>query len=267
MVDATIEGIHRGTLVSDRNFHVEAETTATAGDPSPTVSRRETPVYSFVIDHPEGTVLVDTGSHPEAGRGHWPDRLYDTFEHVDAADHPLAADLERAGYAVDDVDYVLQTHLHVDHAGGLHNFAGTDTPVFVHEEELKFAYYSAATDEGSTGYVQADFDHDLNWRVVRRDRVQFFEDVEFLRLPGHSPGLLGLVVHLDGYGTLVFTSDVVEVAANYEREHPPGPGLLRDRPRWQDSIRTLKDLERRHDAELVYGHDPDQVETVLDGWP
>jgi len=82
---------------------------------------------------------VDTGSHPEAGEGYWPAPLYETFEHRDAADHPLPADLERAGYALDDVDAVVQTHLHVDHAGGLHNFAGTDVPVYVHKEELKFA--------------------------------------------------------------------------------------------------------------------------------
>ena len=267
MVEATITGVDRGTLTSDRNFHVEAETVATAENPTATVERRETPVFNLVVEHPEGTILVDTGSHPEAGDGHWPAELYSTFEHADAAQHPLDGALADAGYELGDIDYVFQTHLHVDHAGGLHNFAGTDTPVFVHEDELKFAYYSAATEEGSTGYVQADFDHDLNWQVVGRDRARFFEDVDFLRLPGHSPGLMGLMLHLDGYGTLLFTSDVVEVAANYEREHPPGPGLLRDRLAWKDSIRRLKNLERRHDAEVIYGHDPDQIDRILDGWP
>jgi N-acyl homoserine lactone hydrolase len=267
MVTATVQGIHRGTITSDWNFHVEGHTVATASDPAPTANRIETPVYSFVIDHPQGTILVDTGSHPAAGDGHWPDDLAAVFEHADASEHPLQSDLGRAGYELADVDIVVQTHLHVDHAGGLANFAGTDTPVFVHEEELKFAYLSAATDAGSGGYVQADFDHDLNWRVVTRDRSQYFEDVEFVRLPGHAPGLLGLVVHLDGYGTLLFGSDVAELAANYEREQPLGAGLLWNRQAWHESIRTLKDIERRQDAEVIYGHDPEQLETITDGWP
>lgn len=36
-------------------------------------------------------------------------------------------------------------HLHLDHAGGLENFKGTDVPIHVHEKELKHAYYSVAT--------------------------------------------------------------------------------------------------------------------------
>lgn len=267
MVEATIHGIHRGTIRSDWNYHVEGHTMATAERPNPTPEMVETPVYNLVVDHPEGTILWDTGSHPEAGDGHWPRALYDAFEHADAADHPLDDALARAGYAVEEIDYVVQTHLHVDHAGGLAQFAGTDTPVFVHEAELKHAYYSAVTDEGSGGYLRADFDHDIDWRVVSRDRAQLFEDVEVLRLPGHSPGLLGTVVHLDGYGTLVFASDVAELAVNYEDERPPGAALLHDRGAWETSIRTLNDLERRHDAEIIYGHDPDQIDAVLDGWP
>jgi len=266
MVDATVQGLYRGTIVSDWNFHVEGHTTATASDPHPEASRVETPVYNWVIDHPEGTILVDTGSHPEAGDGYWPAPLYDAFEHRDADDHPLPDALERAGYALEDIDYVIQTHLHVDHAGGLHNFAGTDVPVFVHEDELEFAYYSAATEGGAGGYLQADFDHDLDWRVVHRHRTTPFEGVELHHLPGHAPGLLGLLVHLEDT-SLLFGSDVAELETNYRDEHPPGGGLLRDRQAWAESIHTLKELERRHDAEVVYGHDPDQRERIEAGWP
>ncbi|MFB6172302.1 MAG: N-acyl homoserine lactonase family protein [Haloarculaceae archaeon] len=267
MVDATIHGIDRGTILSDRNYHVEAHTVATASEPNPTLERAETPVYNLVIDHPAGTILWDTGSHPEAGDGHWPPWLYEAFEHVDAADHRLDDDLAAAGWTVDDIDYVIQSHLHMDHAGGLAAFEGTDVPVFVHRDELEFAYYSVATGEGSAGYVREDFDRDLNWQVVHRDRERHFEGVEFIRLRGHSRGLMALKVDLDGYGTLLFTSDVVEVAENYERGRPPGPGILWDREHWFESLHRLQELERRHDAELVYGHEVDQMDAILDGWP
>jgi len=88
--------------------------------------------------------------------------------------------------------------------------------VYVHEEELKFAYYSAKTDEGSAAYVLDDFDHDLNWQVLHRDREERFTDLEFVRFPGHTPGLTGSVIHLDSEGTVVFTGDQVYMDENYE---------------------------------------------------
>lgn len=36
-------------------------------------------------------------------------------------------------------------HLHLDHAGGLSYFKGTDVPIYVHELELKHAFYSVLT--------------------------------------------------------------------------------------------------------------------------
>lgn len=267
MVDAQIYGLNRGTLLSDENFHREAHTVATAADPNPTVSRDETIVYNLLIDHPDGTILWDTGSHPDAGNGYWPDWLYNAFEHPDAHEHPLPDCLNEHGFGIDDIDYVLQTHLHMDHAGGLEHFAGTGTPILVHEEELKFAYYSVVTQDGSAGYHRPDFDRDLNWHVIHTDHTHPFEDIELFRLEGHTPGLLATLIHLDRYGSVLFTSDLVEVADNYADEHPAGPGILWDRNNWRASIHALKDLARKHDADVIYGHEPSQLETITAGWP
>lgn len=267
MVDASIVGIPRGSIRIDRNFLLEADTIASAADPSPRLERTEIFVYNLLIDHPTGTILWDTGSHHDAGDGHWPDWLYNAFEHDDAAEFRLDKSLERTGYAIEDIDFVIQSHLHMDHAGGLEFFSGTDTPIFVHREELEFAYYSVKTGEGSAGYVLADFDHELNWRPIHGDRETLFDDVEVVRLPGHTPGLVGLVVHLENGPTLIITSDIADLSTNYEDEVPPGPGILRNRDAWLDSIRTLKRIEREHDAEVVYGHDPAQRDTIESGWP
>src|SRR5690349_25074755 len=73
------------------------------------------PLYVHVIDHPDGRVLVDTG-------------LTQT--------HPLAEDMDPQlqDWAVDDVDLVVNTHLHFDHLGGNHRYAGT--PTYVQRREL-----------------------------------------------------------------------------------------------------------------------------------
>lgn len=102
--------------------------------------------------------------------------------------------------------------------------------------------------------------------TITMDRNFQVEGVEFLRLPGHTPGLMGTMVHL-GDETVIFTSDLADVSANYEEERPLGVRLLWDRGDWFDSLRRVKDLERRHDADVVYGHEPSQVDAVTAGWP
>ncbi|MFB6155455.1 MAG: N-acyl homoserine lactonase family protein [Haloferacaceae archaeon] len=266
MVNATVDVLDRGTLECDYNYMMEGHVLGTKANQNPEVDYSEIPVWNLVIDHPEGTILWDTGSHHEALDGHWPEGLKQAFYPYDVREHRLDDDLEAAGYSIDDIDYVFQTHLHLDHAGGLEFFDGTDVPVFVHEEELKFAYYSAKTDEGSGAYILDDFDHDLNWHVLHRDRETHFEDVEFVRLPGHTPGLTGTMIHLDGEGTVVFTGDQVYMGPNYEEDVPLGANLLWGKTEWYESLRRVRELERAHDAQVVYGHDPDQFEEIRGGW-
>jgi glyoxylase-like metal-dependent hydrolase (beta-lactamase superfamily II) len=266
MVDASIDVIHRGGLECDLNYLVQGNTLGSHDDPNPDTDYIEIPVFNLVIDHPEGTILWDTGNHEDALDGHWPEGLKQAFYPHDVGEHALEDDLEDAGWSLNDIDYVFQTHLHLDHAGGLHHFDGTDVPVFVHEKELKFAYYSTKTDKGSGAYVLGDFDHDLNWRILHQDRETHFEDVEFVRLPGHTPGLTGTVIHLDGEGTIAFAGDEIYQTANYRDEVPLGAGLLWSHRHWFRSLQTLKEIEREHDAEIVYGHDPDQFETIRSGW-
>ena len=265
MVDANVHVVDRGSIRADPNYAVEGHTTASVGEPTPECGRIETPVYNLLVEHPEGTILWDTGSHPDAGSGHWPSELYAEFEHYDAADRDLETALGEIGYRIEDVDYVIQSHLHPDHAGGLHRFAGTDTPVFVHREELKHAYYSAKTDAGEDAYLPADFDRDLEWRIVHGDRETHFEGIELLHLPGHTPGLMGMRIDLENAGTVVFAGDEFYLRENFEERRPLGGGLLWSKREWFESLRLIEELQRRHDASVFCGHAPEALEALRGG--
>ncbi|MFB6164018.1 MAG: N-acyl homoserine lactonase family protein [Haloarculaceae archaeon] len=267
MVDATVSLVDRGTLRTDVNHGMENYVVGTADEPNPDAMLIEGPVYNLVIDHPEATILWDTGSHPDAGDGHWPPELYAAFEHADAAERDLPTALDDVGYAIDDVDAVVQTHLHLDHAGSLYHFADTDVPIYVHEDELKYAYYSVKTDAGSDAYIAGDFDHDLNWQIVHRETETHFADLQFLHLPGHTPGLLGTRLDLDGYGTALFAGDLAYVRKNYREGHPMGGALMWSKDHWRRSRQRVLELERREDATVFCGHDHEDVAVLCDGLP
>lgn len=261
----TVHVLDRGTMRIDLNYPIEGAVTATESNPNPDAVRADGPVFNLVVETADRTLLWDTGSHPEAADGHWPTETYDAFTHRDAADHPLPDALDEVGFALDDIDAVVQSHLHLDHAGGLHNFSGTDVPVFVHETELKHAYFGAVTGRDGA-YVCDDFDHDLAWEPLYGDGGLLVDGVEWLHLPGHTPGMTGLLVEAgaaDGRDLLV-VGDLAYSAVNYEEGHPMGRDLLHDRPAWRASLRRCRDIDRRRDVLVVYGHDPEQVAELPD---
>ena len=103
-------------------------------------------VISILIEHPtEGLLLFETGSgkdYPDV----WGPPLNDIFARVDyTEDQELDAAIAKTGHNIKDIKGVIMGHLHLDHAGGLENFKGTDVPIYVHEKELKHAFYSVAT--------------------------------------------------------------------------------------------------------------------------
>ncbi|WP_254271702.1 N-acyl homoserine lactonase family protein [Haloarcula marina] len=253
MVDTTITFLDRGRVQADRNFVVDGTSVATASNRDPAHEYETYVVWNLVIETPETTILWDTGSHPDAGDGYWPDPLYEAFAHVDAADHSLSDDLAAAGYSLSDIDAVVMSHLHLDHAGGLYNFAGTDTPIYVHREELPFAYFSAKTAEGSIAYLASDFDHDLNWQVVHGDGYRLADGVELLHLPGHTPGLLGALIEREGDPLLV-VGDEAYVEANYEGA-PMATSLLWNNGAWKESLERCRNVQRETGAEIILGHD------------
>jgi glyoxylase-like metal-dependent hydrolase (beta-lactamase superfamily II) len=263
-MDTAVHLLDRGRIDADLNFVLDGHVVATASDPNPDLDYGTFAVWNLLVDHPEATVLFDTGSHPEAGDGYWPAPLFEAFAHTDAAERDLETVLSEAGFSLSDVDAVVMSHLHLDHAGGLHHFDGTDTPVYVHEEELKFAYLSAKTDRGSVAYWAPDFDHDLNWRVVDGDR-QLHEGFDLLHLPGHTPGLLGADIKAGDERVLV-AGDTAYLEPNYEAGHSMASSLLYDNRAWADSIARLREIERRTGADVLLGHDLERFERFSPGW-
>jgi N-acyl homoserine lactone hydrolase len=97
------------------------------------------PIYAFVIEHPEGVIVVDTGEDARASErsyfASWHPGLRAFREWVEP-EQEIGPQLELLGIRPSDVRWVVMTHLHTDHAGGLHHFP--DNEILVTRTELEY---------------------------------------------------------------------------------------------------------------------------------
>lgn len=146
-------------------------------------------------------------------------------------------------------------HLHLDHAGGLEHFIGTDVPIYTHEEEFKHACWAVATGADLGVYMGHYMDLEkLNWKTFNESTLDLFQGISIHHLPGHTPGLCGLQINLENDGTFIWTTDQFHVRENYDLGQPHG-GLARDHNAWYRSLSLVRRLQRLFNAELIFGHD------------
>jgi len=160
------------------------------------------PVYVHVIDHPDGRVLVDTGMT----------ELHPLLADMDPTLWPLSEqDIDLGG-----IDMVVNTHLHGDHCGGNHLFAGK--PIYVQRRELDDARSQddytirAWLDAPGVEYVPVD------------GELELLPGIRLVPAPGHTPGTQVVVVETSGR-PIVIGGDVA--VWHGEFDEPPTEGRLR----------------------------------------
>lgn len=227
------------------------------------------PVYAYVIEHPDGRVLVDTGINSNFTR-EWKNEFYQQAMAYDPGPDGLFLQrLKEHGLTPGDFEHVVVTHLHTDHAGNLRSFAPTSAQIFVGESELRGAVdvkggllrEDLVTLWGVTspqGFTRADFSCLLPDRAT-----QVFADFELLRnvwivsIPGHTWGTLGVAINLPNEGWMLLASDAIYLAATWGRRFR-GNILNQFPSEWAKSASKIKSLAMRYEMKILPGHD-DQV--------
>jgi glyoxylase-like metal-dependent hydrolase (beta-lactamase superfamily II) len=219
----------------------------------------EVPVPFFLIRHPQADVLVD-GGNPLAvaqdARAHWGE-LADVFTVRMSEQEHCVPQLAGLGVSPDTITHIVQTHLHIDHTGGLGHFPHAE--VVVHRRELEAA--RAAESPLASGYVPADYERPLAWRPCDGE-LDLFGDgtIRLIETPGHSAGHLSLLLRLQDTGTVLLTADAADNRAQWEgRAHPRA---LHSREQASGSLQRLHQIAGETGATIVFGHDPENWVTL-----
>ncbi|GIZ38960.1 hypothetical protein CKM354_000235400 [Cercospora kikuchii] len=247
-----------GWLECDEGFVVRGGNTSlhSTKDQPFVNKRRQLPMYCILIDHPiEGVILWETGcgkDYPTV----WGPQLSDVFTRVKyESHHELDAAIEATGHKLEDVKKIIIGHLHLDHAGGLDLFLDRkDIEIWVHDLELRSAFWSVATGADVGVYLKHYLRLDLNWKTFDERTLDFCQGITLHHLPGHTDGLIGMQINMPDSGTFLFISDHCHVIENWRDGIPQG-WLARDHPAWFRSTCRLKQIERQTRGQVIPGHD------------
>jgi N-acyl homoserine lactone hydrolase len=216
------------------------------------------PALAYIIEHPEGRILFETGLSEHALE-EWPEEWQSG---VDLAmvplEHKLEARLKEHGLGPEDFDYVVLGHLHTDHAGGARVFADADVEMVVHEDE--YNYVRNMPEDAANFFNKVDtqvLEHCSKTLVSDAD-FEILPGVRLVHLPGHTPGLMGVVIDLPHTGTVMLTTDAMY---RHESYGPPpiGSPTVWDTAKWAQSIEKIRSMALATEAMIFPGHDNEAV--------
>lgn len=204
------------------------------------------PVTCYLIRTSDAVVLFDTGLSPRAVPGLLRNDPMARFTDDDLLVHRL----DVLGLEADDVDLVVLSHLHYDHAGGAGLFAKSE--LVVQKDEYSYAHYPAAF--FAPFYYRKNFDlPGYRWRLLDGD-AELVPGVTVVRSEGHTPGHQSLLVELPETGPVILAGDCIYWEEHVDKELVPG--VVWNPTAAMHSIKRLKTLARLTRGRIFPSHDP-----------
>lgn len=210
------------------------------------------PVPAWLVIHPRGTLLFDTGVDCPPGAdpaSRFGARIAGSFRSVGAADEQVIAQLARLGLSPDQVSHVANSHLHFDHCGC--NAMFPRARFLVQRAELE-----AVRQPVNHGFAPG-WDHALDYQAIDGEHDVFGDgDVLLLPTPGHTPGHQALKVRVSADQWYVMTADACYTESHLATDTLPG--AVWHPQRMRESMAMLRRLDARSDTRLLFGHDAAQ---------
>lgn len=228
------------------------------------------PVGFYVIRHPKGNVLFDTGNNDKmiTDPSYW-GGAFNALKPVNTPDVAIDVQLRKIGLTPDDIKYVVPSHLHLDHGGNVGKFP--KSTIVVQKSEIQNAFWPEAGTGGP--YILGDV---LPLRASQSDypnaqkTIQLEGDLDLFgdgtvivkRWVAHTPGSQVAKVKLKKQGTIVLTGDNVYFRENVEKSIPPNIVLAYNPAGYFTFYEWLRHLIATEKADYFTAHDPDAFKTL-----
>jgi glyoxylase-like metal-dependent hydrolase (beta-lactamase superfamily II) len=224
------------------------------------------PVAFFVIKHPKGNVMFDTGVNDKIIKdpNYW-GVLFNVYHPDQKPDLAIKAQLQKIGMTTSDINYVVLGHMHLDHAGNVGLFPKA-TVVF-QTDEIRAAFWPPPG--AASSYIASDFAMlraPIGASLPNAQKViQLNGDLDLFgdgsvyvhRAVGHTPGSEMLVVRLPHTGTVVLTSDACYLKENLDKDILPSIGLVYSPSDMLEGYAWIKRVRDSEKGDVIFAHDPD----------
>lgn len=229
------------------------------------------PVSCYLIEHPKGKIVIDTGWHRDMS----PEGVYDRNAQIKSLGSPLLymtnqgilekgaainEQLAQRGIKTSDIDYVLLTHLDCDHANGLKQVANAKK-ILVSKAELEFAQHGCVTNK--VRYQKKWWDDvqltPFEWNGTEGPVSKSYDlfgdgSVVCVNIPGHSDGLIAVKITNSKGNYVLLVSD-----GGYSKKSWKEmilPGIASDRKSQKKSLEWIRELSADEKCiEVLANHD------------
>ncbi len=228
------------------------------------------PILAWLIEHPEGLIVVDAGETARVSEPGYFTRWHPYYrlalrEWV-APEDEIGPQIRRLGFSTDDVRWLVLSHFHTDHAGGLFHFPKSE----IVTSRAGFEY-SRGFRGRARGFLPQHWPDWFAPTMIEHTSKQFgpFQqstvltaagDVHLLPTPGHTPGHLSVALE-DGDTVLFFAAD-----ASYSQQamlNGVTDGVSPDPAAARMTLARIQELVRQRPTVYLPSHDPDAVARLM----
>jgi N-acyl homoserine lactone hydrolase len=222
------------------------------------------PIYAWAIEHKEGVIVVDTGETARSSEsGYFPRwQPYYKFAvrfHV-KPEQEIGAQLKQMGITPKDVRKVILTHMHTDHAGGLHHFPESQIYVNMPEYKRTLGFQGQVI-----GYIPQRMPAWLSPTAIVFDKKGFgpFQkswyvtsngDIKVVSTGGHTPAHISVIAAMDDIHYFLAGD------TSYSEENllqKIADGVSPDPHQAIDTMQNILSFASQHPTVYLPTHDPD----------
>src|SRR5215472_8859418 len=223
------------------------------------------PVAFFLIKHPKGNVLFDSGNNDKiiTDPTYWGPLAAMLSAASRAPDVAIDAQLAKIGMKPSDINYVAVGHMHLDHAGNVGKFP--NATIVYQRDEIVNAFWPKPG--FGCCYITGDFAmlrNDVGQNNPAKQKVielngdlDLFGDgsIYIRRQVGHTPGSQMMLVRLPKTGPIILTSDNCYLMDNLQKDILPSVALAFDPAGILNAYSWIKHLMSAEGADVIFAHD------------